>query len=89
MKNKNSKAPYSSKYRLCESQNKRIVNTHSLFEWAKSKENWLKLSCIKQYSLQICIHPNRLNKEDCELFLFQASSMIGILCIPSHSSMKA
>lgn len=38
MKYKNSKAPYSSKYRLCESQNKKTVNPHRLFEWAKSKE---------------------------------------------------
>lgn len=89
MKYKNSKAPYSSKYRLCESQNKKTVNPHRLFAWAKSKENWLKLSCIKQYSLQICIYPKRFNKEDCKSFLLQASSMIGILHIPSHSSMKA
>lgn len=53
------------------------------------RKNWLKLSCIKQYSLQICIHPNRSNKEDCKSFLLQASSMTGILCIPSHNSMKA
>lgn len=73
----------------CESQNKKTVNPHRLFVWAKSKENWLKLSCIKQYSLQICIYPKRFNKEDCKSFLLQASSMIGILRIPSHSSMKA
>lgn len=60
MKYKNSKAPYSSKHRLCESQNKKTVNPHRLFAWAKSKENWLKLSCIKQYSLQICIYPKGL-----------------------------
>lgn len=89
MKYKNSKAPYSFKYRLCEPQNKKTVNPHRLFVWAKSKENWLKLSCIKQYSLQICIYPKRFNKEDCKSFFLQASSMIGILRIPSHSSMKA